>query len=907
LTSAPKAHENLSHKNNIRQRNDTPNMIHVPIFLSETSNLERISEPVSVSVSFENGGVFDLGTLALFDSDQQHIPCHIKPLAYWPNKSIKWVRLYFQYSLNKAQQAELYLTSLDGSNTDKYSAIPLTSHKSVQLKENEHRVFIDTGVAKFQLNKTELGVFLKETNESDSLYKAQAGSLVLTDSNGIEYTPKIDALEYEQQAEGLSHFQLTIGLTGHFFAQERSSNIQFEAEITFYANKSYTKWKVALHNPNSMSHSGGTWDLGNENSLYFSSFNVLLMQNDIGAINYKLKKDANWQEENSSSLTLYQASSGGENWQSQNHVNHQGKVPITFKGCKYSVGAKQEVTLDRASPTVHLNNATSESSNKNLTFHIESFWQKFPKSIEISATNITLGLFPKQFSDGFELQPGEKKSDTFFIAYGGVQEELLHFEAPIAVTVSPEYLAKTGCIPFFANAEREEAYNAIINEGLKPENGFFHKRELIDEYGWRNFGDLYADHETLECELDGELISHYNNQYDPLYGFLKQYLATGNRHWLELANDLAGHVKNIDIYHTNEDRCEYNNGLFWHTDHYLPAETASHRTYSQRQIANAYQDHAGGGGPGGQHCYTTGLMLHYFITGDESSKLAVLQLTDWITHVYEGSGTLCDFLLAFKNRNGIGFKNIMTGKYPLDRGTGNYVTALIDAFKVSGKQSYLDHASMVIKNTVHPADDISIRHIDNIEECWFYTVFLQSIYRYLQIKEHLKQFDSSFNYSRYALLHYASWMVQHEKPYLDTPEVLEYPNHTWVAQDIRKANILYMASYYCKDPVLANTFENKAEFFYQYVISTLSNEPTKSFTRILSILMQNHGIKSHFENIKNTKKQFKESKHTNSAKTPESFLFDAFLNALGNTSVSKEFNWLQKRSSKVANLTKAGK
>ena len=870
-------------------------MIHVPITLKETFTLDRALEPMAVSIPFESGKVFDVNSLVLIGAEQNIIQCQITPLAYWPNKSLKWVRVFFQYSLKGKQQSKLYLTSLNGADYEKQEACLLASASSIKTQETEEDLLINTGAASFQLNKKELGVFSHDGSSTEKQYTSKAGSLILSDDQDRLYTPKIDSLKYKHQLNGSPcQFQLSLTISGHFEAQHlaTSSGTRFETEITFYLNKSYTKWQIALHNPNAMLHTGGTWDLGNKNSQFFKSFNVQLSHTSKNTFSSKLKEDAKWQAHQSSSLLLYQASSGGENWQSQNHVNYQAKVPLTFKGCQFSCDAKSEVA-DRASPTVHIDYAIS---NANLTLHIENFWQKFPKSIEIDKDKVILGLFPRQFSDRLELQPGEKKSDTFYIAYAGGKQELQHFEKPTEITVCPHYLAQTNTVPFFANSENERAYNNIIEEGLTANNGFFQKRELIDEYGWRNFGDLYADHETLERECDGELISHYNNQYDPLYGFLRQYLSTENPQWLELANDLADHVKNIDIYHTNEDKCEYNNGLFWHTDHYLPAETASHRTYSRRQIANAYQDHAGGGGPGGQHCYTTGLMLHYFITGDESSKQAVLRLTEWITHVYEGSGTLADLLLAIKNKHRKDIKSVFTGQYPLDRGTGHYIIALLDAYELTGKQSLLDQASLIIKHTVHPRDDIQSRQLTNIEECWFYTVFLQSVYRYLNTKEKLQQFDSSFKYGQDALLHYANWMCDNERPYLDTPEVLEYPNHTWAAQDIRKANVLYMASYYSKDQQTKSKLKEKADELYHYVTTTLASEPTRSFTRILSILMQNHGIKSYVENsnlvapLPNLNDYLPEKTANNKQ------LFNAFLDALSNTALSGELNWLRKRS-----------
>jgi len=897
-------------------------MTYVPITLNNISPSSKNLEPITVSVPFKNGEIYNTNTLELIDGTQA-INKQITVLAYWPNMSVKWIQVDFLFSNTAKKEATVFLKST-ASKIGKFRA------GCIQVHESTDHITIETKSSLFQVNKIILGSFIEQSKSNNAeaeikkCYKSTNDTFLLTDSKGGKHEPIIENIYFSHPDTSTNHsIKFTLSLKGYFQPQNSQDNsllqskqnvTQFEAEITFYYHSNITQWRFTIHNPQAMKNNNGTWDLGNENSLFFRSLHVLVPCKNQSSLTYKIKdelvpssnNEQNWHNGNEN-FCVFQASSGGKNWQSDNHVDHQNKNCIEFNGYKLSPLLDQNINADiiegRALPTIFVKQR-NQNIESTISVHIKNFWQKFPKSIEVEPNKITLGLFPEQAKAGFELQPGEKKSDVFYIVYDEQNNVLTFIESPTQVTISSEYMAATKTIPFLPHTDDEIKYNAIINDGINSSNNFFQKRELIDEFGWRNFGDLYADHETLEVEGDNELISHYNNQYDPLYGFLRRYLLTKNQQWLTLANDLADHVKNIDIYHTTQDKVEYNGGLFWHTDHYLPAKTASHRTYSQKQVANAYQDHAGGGGPGGQHCYTTGLMLHFFLTGDESSKNAVLQLTHWITSVYEGSGGIGDFLLAIKNKNRIDLKNISTGKYPLDRGTAHYVIALIDSFELTNKQSFLDSASLIIKNTIHPSDDVDARHLDNIEVCWFYTVFLQAVYRYLQVKEKLKQFDSSFQYARDALLQYAVWMCKNERPTLETPEVLEYPNHTWAAQDIRKANILFFAHYYAYSNTKESEFITKANELYNYVVSTLAKEPTRSFTRILSILMQNHGIKSYVEQNFNRESLSHLPRSEAEEILSQPKLVSAFISTLSNTSISKELEWLKIRSSMIANLLK---
>ena len=89
------------------------------------------------------------------------------------------------------------------------------------------------------------------------------------------------------------------------------------------------------------------------------------------------------------------------------------------------------------------------------------------------------------------------------------------------------------------------------------------RRDRADEYGWRNFGDVHADHEQAHFEGHHTLVSHYNNQFDLILGGILNMAATGDSKWAELFDPLARHVCDIDIYHTDEDRACFNGGLFW--------------------------------------------------------------------------------------------------------------------------------------------------------------------------------------------------------------------------------------------------------------------------------------------------------------------------------------------------------
>jgi len=332
-------------------------------------------------------------------------------------------------------------------------------------------------------------------------------------------------------------------------------------------------------------------------------------------------------------------------------------------------------------------------------------------------------------------------------------------------------------------------------------------------------------------------------------------MISGEAKWKALADELFDHIVHIDIYHTELDKPEYNKGLFWHTDHYVQAQTATHRTYSKHQQADVYMDHAGGGGPGAHHCYSSGLALYYWLTGNQDALNCMMGMMDWMANIYEGDQTLLGLFLRVKNANylkvpfkntlllgsGTGvLRNVFTNKYPLDRGTGNYVNILLDSFELTQDLQYLSQAERVILNTISANDNINERNFDDIENSWYYVVFLQGIAKYLYIESSMHLARQNRAEILQAFLLYSDYIRDNEAPYLTQSERLEYPNDTWTAQDLRKVFILCCAAEF-SDSSTKKGYLSKAHELQSWIEQKLKGSVERFYTRILVLMMQNYG------------------------------------------------------------------
>jgi hypothetical protein len=372
-------------------------------------------------------------------------------------------------------------------------------------------------------------------------------------------------------------------------------------------------------------------------------------------------------------------------------------------------------------------------------------------------------------------------------------------------------------------------YERLVASAIEGNDSFERKREIIDEYGWRNFGDIYADHEAAFAAAP--IVSHYNNQYDAIAGGAQQFMRTGDVRWWTLMDELAGHVADIDIYHTTRDKAAYNGGLFWHTFHYVDAGRSSHRSYPSG-------DKVCGGGPAAEHSYATGLRLHYLLTGDPRSKAAAVGLARWIVAMDDGQRTPLRWISP--TPTGLASSTASSCYHGPGRGAGHAIITLLEGHRLSKDDEFLRKAEELIRRCIHPDDDIAGLELLDAERRWSYTAFLEALGRYLDYRAERDDLDGMYTYGRSCLLHYARWMTRHEYPYLDKPEILEYPTETWAAQDMRKAEVFLLASRHTTGAERESYIE-RARFFFDYSVSTLQSLPTRTRARPV-VLLLSHGF-----------------------------------------------------------------
>jgi hypothetical protein len=783
------------------------------ILVRERSGRARVGDAIRIGVPLARGALTGVATCSLTDSNGVVLPAQFRALATWPDGSVKWLLVDALVAVDA--QGEQRLAVVAGSA--KFAGAALT------LETLADRLRIDTGAAVFDVPLQGEGGFARASVAGVAVLDDQGLRLRARGKGGREFTVRIAHARVEESGP----LRTTVLCTGALL-DGRNEAARLALRLVFLQGSASLRLECEIWNPRAARHIGGLWDLGDAGSVLIEDISLEFKPSQSPTSVDWQATPGTWTRVDGGSWSLYQDSSGGEQWNSPNHVDANGALTVSFRGYRVH-GANGAVIAqaDRATPSLRLQGASF-----GIAATVEKFWQNFPKALRWRDEVVGIGLFPAECRAGFELQAGEKKRHTVLLDFAHDVEAsaLFALHAPLEVSLSPEEAAATAAVAYLLPAARDRntAYLEYLATLVDGQNSCVAKREIIDEYGWRNFGDLYADHEAVHHHGKQPFISHYNNQYDFVYGAGMQFLRTADNRWRELMEEAARHLIDIDIYRTSNDKAGFNGGMFWHTDHYQPAATCTHRTYSRKNAKGPY-----GGGPSNEHDYTSGLLQYFYLTGDPQAADTIRLLADWVIAMDDGSRTLLG--LFDDGPTGHASNSRDADFHKPGRGAGNSINALLDAYAVTRDRRYVSFAEQLLQRVIHPHDDVASLGLDQPETRWSYVVFLQVLGKYLDKKLEWGETDYLFWYARAGLLTYARWMLAHEQPYKDVLHKVELPTETWPAHDVRKCHVFHVAACYAP-PAERAVFTAKAVYYFDRCLGDLLSFPTAYVTRPQVIL-----------------------------------------------------------------------
>ncbi len=263
----------------------------------------RTAEPVTFGVPLPKGLVKDPANWTL---DGRTVQARV--LDRWADGSARWVLVDGQVDLKPEGRGVLEL------DTDAPAG---GRHDGLTITAGGNGIVVNTGVASFNLAPGE------------NLLNPGQCRLTAIDRNGGHHQAVVSRVAVESTGP----YRSVVRLDGSM-ALDGSRKLNLTVRTSFFAGLSAVRLRVTLTNPDAAVHEGGFWDLGDPGSVLFKDVSLHVVppgEPSPAGVMCSAESGAPL-ESHSTPFEVYQDSSGGEQWQSPNHMNRERRVPVTFRG-----------------------------------------------------------------------------------------------------------------------------------------------------------------------------------------------------------------------------------------------------------------------------------------------------------------------------------------------------------------------------------------------------------------------------------------------------------------------------------------------------------------------------------------------------------------------------------------------
>lgn len=671
---------------------------------------ERHAEPLTCGLPLPRGFARSTSELTLLDPDGEVVPVQILPTGTYTDGAPRWVLLDFQASLPASGSATYRLQK--GPRTNPIKKLTYYLENGV--------AGIDTGAAQFRVNTRRFRLLDSVIVESRELLDQRRGGGVQLQEHNRE-SQFCDSRTTQVEFEDAGPMAVVLAVRGELLRSGGDRLANYICRLRFYAGKSEVRVFYTLHNPAAHQHPGNIWDLGTGGSIFLEDFSLRL---PLRAGQWTARAGTGIDRSTVVADKLYQDSSGGPNWNSVNHIDKDFRVPTRFRGYRAYAGNSQVSDGQRADGWLQ-----ARSPRGGVAAGVREFWQNFPKALAFENSDVRISLWPREFSGIHEILGGEQKTHEMLLLFHTdattdleLERRLMAFHRPLYAMPDPQVIYATSA--FSPTSPLDRNRHAMLEQTcdtfVYPAGGtgatVISQWEQIDEFGWRHFGDTFADNESSpeqmvrdfpEHHFGRQPISHYGNEYDVSYAVMLQGLRRADPSWMWMADVLCRHYADICIYHTDAESAEaYAHAPFTHTTHDTAAFRSTHRMYPSE--TKKYDLQYGSGGPNAGHCYVASLAQHYYLTGDRISREAFLEVADWSVH-------------------SPWFTEMMMGDL---RGIGNFLMTHVYAFQMTKNRDYYDAAVRMIDRVREPFEGLGA------------TLFVKAAGRFLDLKSENEDTDA---------------------------------------------------------------------------------------------------------------------------------------------------------------------
>ncbi|HTL48445.1 MAG TPA: hypothetical protein VL688_10355 [Verrucomicrobiae bacterium] len=569
--------------------------------------------PVEGSVPLPMSEVKSLNNLRLRSAGEEDMPFQPRVLARWPDGSIKWVGLYFEATLPPGQGTGFFLDYSSEMQTMEFGG-------NLELTEESGMIWVKTGPLKVGLSKKEFTLFdtvyfdanqdLEFSPDERMVHRAVLelkgkGSVYRADRDTQGYTLAVEERGTKKAVirgeswlvdeKGERYCKVIVHYT--FYQGKNFVKVEHTLIYTGYpANKYYEEYKDIVLPPNETIDAFGVRlpynfiPSGEERQVIGQFPEAPLVLNGASALNVFQKSWKETQVTSAGAAANPQAASAG--WFDVSNMKEGLAVTVRDFRENFPKG----FSVDPAAKTIEL-----------------WLWPEAAGPLDLQTTEKALGPDDAARGSAFGLA---KTHEILFHFHGGspaeVQDRAVSFGKRLIARPNPYWLDATGALGRLFPVERQYAKPEQMLEGLFHWAAYW---PLAEEwYGMLNFGDTLT---WFRAEDDSGVYPQpgwhpvgrwgwYNCEGPGThYGALLQFARSGQWKYFEFGENLARHIMDVDTIHYNTIASD-------------PRLKSLSDDMSQPGSMHRHSgDHWSGRSDEASHTNVAGLLLYYYLSGDE--------------------------------------------------------------------------------------------------------------------------------------------------------------------------------------------------------------------------------------------------------------------------------------------------
>ncbi|MFQ5646065.1 MAG: fibronectin type III domain-containing protein [bacterium] len=644
----------------------------IPLTITERADVDRLNEPVTTGVPLPEGAVRETSggkiPLKLLDERGKEVPAQFKVTSRWPDKTVRWLLLDFQASVENSEKKTYRLIYDPGREPA----------AGIKIESSAGGLEIDTGRITVTVDRKGFGIFRSVlSNKTGREYINQ-----LTDTRGAVLEAKSeystarrapDVVKVEEKGP-----LRTVVLIKGKFSDKRNRDFKpgvagYTARIHFYHNQDYVRLFFTLENT-------GCYGFAHDNKPN-QNYNLkeMILNLPLSFRNGLELSSRGYGENHTYKERFFLA---------QNHGTYDQDDESKNFNYLIKKGDSIEKTGERAQGWLEI----KDKKGAVLTA-IRYFWQNYPKTIEYDQGILSLGLWPlggvwPPGGPDYRIRAGTRKSYEILLRFSSPSAKLqgadlvAAFKKPLMAMAPPDWYSRTKAFGLIAGTSRptgnpalKEAFQryeklqlakVLLSESEEQKGGdvpamtMVTARETRQEsagwYGWMDFGDIPWG--------GNDKTAYSSGHYDWPYGMLLQFLRTGLYQFFDRAVEMTRHRYDIDQYHTDRGNPWYNN-FAWN-------EFGNHDRDPEPWEPNP------------SHTWIQGLVLYYLLTGDIVARETALDV---------GRATRYYWTHDWGDDGEPGTKEIRIQGWSIEN--------LLTLYHLTGKKKFLKLAVMIYRDRLH--------------------------------------------------------------------------------------------------------------------------------------------------------------------------------------------------------------